>query len=454
MMRAGWLAALWLLTSGFTLGGTVGTRALTVTFNAPLTSTLTVASSAGDGTPTFLRNSIRTCTNASGQMETLAANIPCFDHEVTAPYADRGLYVEGSRTNSLLFSVGFTASQWVKLRTASLSAAGPAIVGPDGTSATYYGMQDDGSSAIAPAIYQDYTSTSAKAQAASVYAKAGGATWLMIEVDDRGAGQVRRWFNLGTGVKGSGSVAGSASHWWESSSSIEAAPNGWYRCVVVTGTPSGTAKRVALFLCDRDNSITYAPVSASLFLFGAQVEDNAAFASSYIPTTTAAVTRAADVLTYASAGNVPTTGPGTVAATIDTYASAVNVGGQIAVDTRGGSGADGIVLYGASNTSRPSWFIRSGGATQVDVSYAVALGNNTPTRMVGTWSVNDFALYTQGVSRATDTSGSNPTSHTRLAIGCDNVNVSQTFGHVRNVLIFNAALTAQEVGSYVGLYTP
>jgi hypothetical protein len=132
----------------------------------------------------------------------------------------------------------------------------------------------------------------------SCFAKAGGQRYLNLQANYAGAAAVLNVnFDLQTGTAGTIT----ATNFSSSSPNITPLGNGWYRCSI-TGVVNG-AYSGGLYV-SVNNSLTGVPASFAgdgfngIYVWGTQFEQGPAFVSSsltsYIKTTTATVTRAAD----------------------------------------------------------------------------------------------------------------------------------------------------------------
>jgi hypothetical protein len=119
----------------------------------------------------------------------------------------------------------------------------------------------------------------------SIYAKPNGRNWIALFYRDN-VTDLRAYFNIQNGTVGTVSAGITAS--------IQPAGDGWYRCTIVRTATSVIANSLAIELASADNTNSYLGNGTSgVFLWGAQLEAGA-YATTYIPTTTAAVTRLAD----------------------------------------------------------------------------------------------------------------------------------------------------------------
>jgi hypothetical protein len=215
---------------------------------------------------TFTRASAATYFNSAGVMQTAATNAPRWDYD-PATHVLRGLLIEEARTNLALRSGDMSNAVWGT----SGSGAPPTITGnqavaPDGTTtaaSVLMATVTGGGYAIA---YQGVTVT------AAVYTYS---IWL------RGAvGGEQLYINL------------SASGTFYTSPRLTLTTQ-WQRFSVTSAALTATTW-YAVFGCDtRDASESGTPAQ-TIFVWGAQVEQGA-FATSYISTIAAVVTRTQEV---------------------------------------------------------------------------------------------------------------------------------------------------------------
>ena len=119
----------------------------------------------------------------------------------------------------------------------------------------------------------------------SVYAKAAERSHIMLWNGGANSGQI---FNLNSGTKGG--VLGAA----PLDSSIEDAGNGWYRCSVYNNSVSNAGVYISI----NDTSAFYQGDGASgVYIYGFQVEQDATYPTSYIPTYGTSQTRLVDSAT-------------------------------------------------------------------------------------------------------------------------------------------------------------
>ena len=124
-------------------------------------------------------------------------------------------------------------------------------------------------------------SQSATTSTISMFAKAGNLGWCIVQYNDSTASNyIRVWFNISTGAVGSNAQVG-----WSivGTPAIEDYGNGWYRCsIVLTTTATGT-NRMVVFGATGDSAFG-ATENSYFYTYGAQVEQDATYPTSYIPT--------------------------------------------------------------------------------------------------------------------------------------------------------------------------
>jgi hypothetical protein len=187
------------------------------------------------------------------------------------------LLLEPQRTNLQLNSESFDNATWTKVN--SVVTANQ-IVSPDGNV-----NADKLDETTANSIHQleGSRTVTVAAYTMSVFAKKGERNFVRLYEDTTSNSA---YFNLNTGAIGT--VSGLTA-----TAKIENYGNGWYRCSV-TYTETGTFGRYRIVVAKQDNETSYAGTAGyGIYTYGAQYELGA-YATSYIPTLGASVTRVAD----------------------------------------------------------------------------------------------------------------------------------------------------------------
>ena len=349
----------------------------------------------------FTRASSATYIDSAGTLQTAAVDVPRFDHNPTTGES-LGLLVEEQRTNLLLRSEEFDNASWVLV---SLAVTANQIASPSGsTSADLIA----GSAGTANKyLYQIYTASTSGTFTFSVFAKAGTESFIVVRaVDQTGANEVRQRFDLSSGtLNGSVAVGGTAT---SGSASIAAFGNGWYRCSVTATFAAFTQLQGNVWL----NVYGSTSLTTNYYAWGAQLEAGA-FPTSYIPTTTAAATRNADVasITGSAFSSWYRQDEGTMFAFSSSY-GATNSSRRIAFASDGTTANRFGLLY--NNSNNPQIVVASAGTLTAIPSVALT---GATYAIAAAYKLDDYAISAAGSAPSTDTSGALPVSINQLSIG-------------------------------------
>lgn len=226
-----------------------------------------------------VRSTTGTIISAGGQLEVVPANSPRIDFD---PVTGRclGLLVEESRTNLLTYSNDFTNAAWTKTRASAVSAGDWINLVEDNSPATSHST----SRSITPSGSTTYTfSVDIKAKERKFAAVAWSGSAQQVAASTL-------YINLENGAT-SGGIAGSFRL-------VRLTDGGWRVSIATTTIASPTGSIGAnVFSCATLGSLNYDGDGVSgIYIRYAQAEVGS-FPTSYIPTTTAQVTRAADLPT-------------------------------------------------------------------------------------------------------------------------------------------------------------
>jgi hypothetical protein len=237
---------------------------------------------------TLTRASSGTRFNSAGVLVLETTDVARWTYN-PATLANEGLLVEPARTNLHLNSAAMDNASWTKTRAAATADVG---VSPDGTT-TADRLTEDSTATNSHNLTRVETVVGSTVYANSVFAKPGSGGlrhWLQLGLFD-GVSEKEAFFDITNGVVGVHSLA--------FASSIKAISNGWFRPeagLLTTASPGTT--NVDRSLASADNTAIYSGNgSAFIDFWGMQFEAAPdGRASSYIPTSGASATRAADVL--------------------------------------------------------------------------------------------------------------------------------------------------------------
>jgi len=375
----------------------------------------------GSGDLTFTRASTATRVNESGLIEEVAANVPRLDN---SQGGCSSLLLEPQRTNLINNSANVGAGFVVGNITLVLNnAAAPnGLVEAD----KFYPTTSGGNRWFYQAVTTSASST------ISVFAKADGKDILYIS----SGASTDVSFDLSSGL-----VTYERSGWV---GSIEDFGDGWYRCIAVK---SSSVVFAAYGVADSSggNSVT-ASGTDGILVWGMQCESSATYPTSYIPTSGTAVTRVADASVTTGLSSVIGQTEGVFYVEIAALAND-NSGRYISISN---STNNNRIIIGFETTSdRIYVYVTSGGASQVSMFYEVPDILNF-NKVAFKYKVNDFSLWVNGVERATDVSGSVPTSLTSITFNSGGGG-NLFYGKMQNLMLFPSALSDTDLATLTTL---
>ena len=225
----------------------------------------------------------------------------------------------------------------------------------------------------------------------------------------------------------------------------------WYR-IWATFTCTGTASHTLTFSSISTGTETRAPsilgTSRTIYWFGPQVESAAAI-SSYIPTTTAAVTRAADQLYYDFSS--PVAAPNTVYchAVAPPWESSVLAGSV--VETKAVSAGDRIIIGRVSYDTKINTKCQIGYANQCDLFASSVVGASVEFKSAFSNATNSFRGATKGTVSVEDTVGTAPAINRIYICGDSGGTATNFFGYVKAARVYNVAKTQSELEAVTAL---
>lgn len=216
---------------------------------------------------------------------------------------------------------------------------------------------------------------------------------------------------------------------------FESYGNDWFRVSFTRTLSSASHHRFSLYP-DRNNT------QKSVYIFGLQIESNASYPTSYIPTSGSAVTRVGDVCNNGGNDQVINSTEGVLYSEIS--ASISSDFKSLSLSDGSSNGDDNRVMIGFQNSILYA-NVRVGNVYQFNENLTMPINNKNKIALK--YKANDFSLWVNGNEVRTSGSGSTFSDGTLKKIQfADGRPTTSVFdGNVKDLRVYNTALTDQEL---------
>jgi hypothetical protein len=373
------------------------------------------------GDMTFTRSSTATRINKDGYIEFVPTGVPRLNYPIVNGKVSNipELLLEPARINYAFYSEDF--SSWTP---DDITIDADSVVAPDGntTADTIY---ENTVSSEHRVLSNSISFTSGTSYTISVFAKYNGRV-LAFHSSNQTRLPLNVTFDLELGDVVS-SAAGTAT--------IEAYPNGWYKCSVVT-TSGGTGTAQVIFRTrNEDNDTSFVgDISKGMILWGSQVE--VGYLTSYIPTFDATGSRNAETANNGTADFNDFEG------VLYAEIARVSDGTDPRITISDGSTSDVVEIKCGDNE-----VIGRVVSTSEQAAITGSLFDSESfNKIVVKYKFNDVALWVNGFELGTDTSATMPVGLTEFSFD-DGNGGDDYYGSTRQILAFNEALNDTEIES-------
>jgi hypothetical protein len=375
----------------------------------------------GSGDLSVTRATTARRVNNAGLIESVASNVPRLDYlNSTCP----SILVEPQRTNVQTYSEDFSNAIYIKI---GATVTTNAIAAPDGNTTADKLVEDTSTGLHAidiinpPVTLADYT--------ISVFVKAA----------ERSKFQISEVFTVGGNVTFDLTAVTATSTAPAKNGKIENYGNGWYKCSATWPNLTGASTQILFTILNNSGASSYTGTSGSgLYLWGAQLELGS-YSTSYIPTTTAAVTRNADVINKTSVSSLIGQTEGTLYAEIKVN-KLIGTASRYIFHVSDGTANNRIyIAFSGSSSNVLRARIFNGGTLQCSIDTSAITTTGT-YKLALAYKNNDIVFYINGVQIGTDTSATIPTC-SRVDIGQNYAGASQFSDNVSLSTLFKTRLT-------------
>jgi hypothetical protein len=356
----------------------------------------------GNGDMTFTRESTATRVDENDLVSSVASNVPRID------YTDEGcpsILLEPQRTNLVKRSQEFDNASWLKYQ---VSVTANALTAPDGTlTADLATVTSDSANRLNQAV----AVTASTTYTFSFYAKAGTLETSKYSVYD---------------------LTNSA---YILSPVVYSMTGEWQRITLTFTTPV-ECTNIWIYTSHETASGTY-------YVWGAQVEAGA-YPTSYIPTTTATVTRLKDECTNGGNADLFNDSEGTVFVDLENFDTPQT---ELTLSSGFSTNRITFLFYGSAfgNPNKIRFYLASAGSAQVDSVYNISYTFNQRNKIAFKYKQNDFKIYINGTQVFSDISGSTPIGLSRFDFAQFGTTSGFIEGKINQAMVFNEALSDSEL---------
>lgn len=356
------------------------------------------------------------------------------DHDVSGNTI--GLLIEEQKTNLVKQSEAFVLDNNPWQPISSVTATQNVVIAPDGN--TTADKLIEGTATSAHYIEQRSLTASAGTWTASCFFKAGERSKVNLVA-----------VHVGESTATSGAVVDISAATITSATGLGIASgikdygNGWYRAWITYVTTAAVANHYfRLQILNNSGIPSYTgDGSSGFYIWGAQVESG--YLTSYIKTTTATVTRAADVITLPTTVFPWSDDAGTVI--VGMHDKPVNDGtanNKRVLALGDGTLNNRITLFQQGTSGNLFAFVATEGSNVVNMGGA---WTTFPSKIGLGFADDDWSLIINGGTPITDTSGLVPSVVNKLYVGGWSSGTLQTNTHIKSLLYIPERLSNSEI---------
>jgi hypothetical protein len=373
----------------------------------------------GSGDLSVVRATTATRVDANGLIESVSANVPRLDYSNgSCP----SILVEPQRTNLALYSEDLT--QWSNTGSVTNSNVIDSVI----DNVLSDEIVGNGSVNIVR-LFRSINLNSGN-NTFSCFLKANTENFAFLEFGS---------FTGATGVKSAffDLVNGTTP---TSGAKIENYGNGWYRCSITANINSADLSGTINIRATPNNTSSSYSTSAnannkSIYIIGVQVELGS-YATSYIPTTSATVTRNADVISKTGISSLIGQTEGTMFADVNID----NFNSSRILEINDGSSNNRILLQIISN-NRLNMVISESGSLQSAISTTTL--PNGKYKIAVSYLQNNISFFVNGILIGTDVIALIPNCN-RMNFGSDSLGGNALSNRINSAIVFKTKLTDQE----------